>query len=293
MSNDPNYPQPPQPEPVLPFGVTTIQAGALRSMTHDKLATFSLGTTKKTAFQKHKEALEAKRKQQELEAQAELSQWVEQFEGSDKPKAFVRGGVMGGDRGSGSSSGGGGGGGGRSGGGGGNTKRPSQPSAAAQSMFGVPDDGVESPAAAAATTRSSLLLRSPPHARSLARSLARLLPRRPPAPSPRHCPLTVLPMHPPSYTIAAPSALTRRHRRREHRWCSAPSWPSAGCGQEARRPTDPAASGQQRTLLGRPPLHPGRHEEGDQALSDGFLHGGASARAGGEGARRSALARPR
>ena len=71
-------------------------------MTTDMLASFSLGATKKTAFQKHKEAKEAKRRAEEEAAQAEYAQWVEQFEGDgDKPKAFVRGGVMGGDGGGG------------------------------------------------------------------------------------------------------------------------------------------------------------------------------------------------
>ena len=89
----------PPPGHQLPFGMTaeTIKPGAVRSMTTDKLATFSLGATKKTPFQKHKEAKEAKRKQQEEAAAAELSQWVEEFEGDDdQPKQqFVRGGVMG------------------------------------------------------------------------------------------------------------------------------------------------------------------------------------------------------
>ena len=46
----------------LPYGLTpeALKPGAVRSMTSDKLATFSLGGTKKTPFQKHKEALEAK-----------------------------------------------------------------------------------------------------------------------------------------------------------------------------------------------------------------------------------------
>ena len=35
----------------LPFGLETIKPGAVRSMTTDKLATFSLGATTKTPFQ--------------------------------------------------------------------------------------------------------------------------------------------------------------------------------------------------------------------------------------------------
>jgi U2-associated protein SR140 len=48
----------------LPYGLdhTSIKPGAVRSMTSDKLASFSLGNSKKTPFQKHKEAKEAKRK---------------------------------------------------------------------------------------------------------------------------------------------------------------------------------------------------------------------------------------
>ena len=82
----------------LPFGLQQVKPGAVRNMTTEKLASFSLGASRKTPFQKHLEAKEAKRKQQEEEAAAELSQWVEQFEvPSGKPK-FVRGGTMGGVR---------------------------------------------------------------------------------------------------------------------------------------------------------------------------------------------------
>ena len=82
----------------LPFGLKpdTIKPGAVRSMTSDKLATFSLGGTKKTPFQKHKEMLEQKRKMEEDAQAAELAQWQEDFEsGGDRPKQqFVRGGVI-------------------------------------------------------------------------------------------------------------------------------------------------------------------------------------------------------
>ena len=40
----------------LPFGLETIKPGAVRSMTSDKLASFSLGATKKTPFQVHARA---------------------------------------------------------------------------------------------------------------------------------------------------------------------------------------------------------------------------------------------
>eukprot|EP00310_Coccolithus_braarudii_P021851 CAMPEP_0183345332 /NCGR_PEP_ID=MMETSP0164_2-20130417/10796_1 /TAXON_ID=221442 /ORGANISM="Coccolithus pelagicus ssp braarudi, Strain PLY182g" /LENGTH=471 /DNA_ID=CAMNT_0025516465 /DNA_START=45 /DNA_END=1456 /DNA_ORIENTATION=- len=82
----------------LPYGLdtATIKPGAVRSMTTDKLASFSLGGTKKTPFQKHKEALEAKRKAEAEQTAAEYAQWVEDFEGdADKPKQFISGGVMG------------------------------------------------------------------------------------------------------------------------------------------------------------------------------------------------------
>ena len=55
--SDPNFPQPnhqhqqQQPQASLPFGIETIKPGAVRSMTTDKLASFSLGGTKKTAYQ--------------------------------------------------------------------------------------------------------------------------------------------------------------------------------------------------------------------------------------------------
>ena len=97
----------------LPYGLETIKAGALRSMTTDKLASFSLGATKKTPYQvgrprrplpsractrthparapwlwqKLKEAKEAKRREQEEAAQAELNAWVEQFDGGDEQGA--------------------------------------------------------------------------------------------------------------------------------------------------------------------------------------------------------------
>ena len=85
-------------QPSLPYGLKqqSLQAGAVRNMTSEKLTSFALGGTKKTAFQKHKEALEAKRKMEEDAAAAELAQWQEDFESeaSDKPKRFVRGGVI-------------------------------------------------------------------------------------------------------------------------------------------------------------------------------------------------------
>ena len=151
----------------LPFGIETIKPGAVRSMTTDKLSSFSLGQTKKTAFQvrlrifnihrarshtpffhfpqKAKEAKEAKRRAEEEAAQAELNNWVEQFDaGGDDRMSFVRGGVQGGTASSASSRG---------------------PSAAARSMFSQPaDDDGESlrssrPPRAPHTT---LLLPSPP-----------------------------------------------------------------------------------------------------------------------------------
>ena len=81
----------------LPYGMdpSELKPGSMRSMTSDKLASFSLGGTKKTAFQKHKEMLEAKRKQQEDATAVEMAKWVEEFEGGgDNQKQFVRGGVI-------------------------------------------------------------------------------------------------------------------------------------------------------------------------------------------------------
>ncbi len=81
--------------PQLPFGLQAdqLKAGAVRNMTSDKLATFSVGGMKKTPFQKHKEALEAKRREQEAQAAAELAKWEEDFDSSaaDRPKQFVKG----------------------------------------------------------------------------------------------------------------------------------------------------------------------------------------------------------
>jgi hypothetical protein len=84
----------------LPFGLEpgSIKPGAIRSMTTDKLASFSLGGTKKTAFQKRKEELAAKRKEQEDALAAEQARFIEEFEGGpDKPKRFVRAGETDGD----------------------------------------------------------------------------------------------------------------------------------------------------------------------------------------------------
>eukprot|EP00966_Prymnesium_polylepis_P021738 499696-Prymnesium_polylepis.1 len=80
----------------LPYGLEAgaIKPGAVRSMTSDKLASFSLGTTKKTPFQKHQEAKAAKRKAEDEAAKAEMQQWVETFESGSEPKKFVRGGVI-------------------------------------------------------------------------------------------------------------------------------------------------------------------------------------------------------
>ena len=80
----------------LPYGLDqgSIKPGAVRSMTSDKLASFSLGTTKKTPFQKHQEAKAAKRKAEEEAAKAEMAQWVETFESAGSEKKFVRGGVI-------------------------------------------------------------------------------------------------------------------------------------------------------------------------------------------------------
>jgi U2-associated protein SR140 len=124
----------------LPFGLKpdTIKPGAVRSMTSDKLATFSLGGTKKTPFQKHKEALEAKRKKEEEQTAAEYAQWVSDFEDPGSTKQFVKGDTI--NHGNTGSSGFGAGGGA---GGGGPFRQPpgrKAPSAAVQSMFGQEED---------------------------------------------------------------------------------------------------------------------------------------------------------
>merc|ERR1719460_2886847 len=75
-----------QPAATLPYGLETIKPGAVRMMTNDKLSKFSLGQTKKTPFQRRKEELEAKRKEQEAAAQRELEKFQEEFDSEDKPK---------------------------------------------------------------------------------------------------------------------------------------------------------------------------------------------------------------
>ena len=124
----------------LPYGLDqgSIKPGAVRSMTSDKLASFSLGTTKKTPFQKHQEAKAAKRKAEEEAAKAEMAQWVETFESAGSEKKFVRGGVIeqGNPRAPAPP------GGGRAGPGSASSSRPParEPSAATKSMFSVDDD---------------------------------------------------------------------------------------------------------------------------------------------------------
>ena len=75
----------------LPYGLDpqSIKPGAVRSMTSDKLASFSLGTTKKTPFQKHQEAKAAKRKAEEEAAAAEYAQWVDSFESDESASRRV------------------------------------------------------------------------------------------------------------------------------------------------------------------------------------------------------------
>jgi len=120
--------------PQLPFGLQAdqLKAGAVRNMTSDKLATFSVGGMKKTPFQKHKEALEAKRREQEAQAAAELAKWEEDFDSSaaDRPKQFVKGETIQQGQAGGSSS---------------RAPPPARgaPSAAARSMFSAPADDVD------------------------------------------------------------------------------------------------------------------------------------------------------
>ncbi|ORX92772.1 hypothetical protein K493DRAFT_263093 [Basidiobolus meristosporus CBS 931.73] len=81
----------------LPWGVTpeTLQPGTIKQITKDKLQAFSVGKYKKTAFQKHREELEMKKKKETEDAAKVYAEFVASFEEEpDMPKAFVKGGTL-------------------------------------------------------------------------------------------------------------------------------------------------------------------------------------------------------
>lgn len=68
---------------ILPWGVSGIQPGSLKTITTDKLATFAIGANKKSRFQKAKEEKEAKAKAEAEEAANVYNSFVASFEGDD------------------------------------------------------------------------------------------------------------------------------------------------------------------------------------------------------------------
>ncbi|KAG9289214.1 hypothetical protein G9A89_022524 [Geosiphon pyriformis] len=76
----------------LPWGINAPKPGSAKSLTKNKLQAFSIGTHKKTPFQKHKEELELKKKQESEEAAKVYAEFVASFEKEEgSGKAFIKG----------------------------------------------------------------------------------------------------------------------------------------------------------------------------------------------------------
>ncbi|CAG8458007.1 11129_t:CDS:10 [Scutellospora calospora] len=79
-------------EKKLPWGINATKPGSAKTLTKTKLQAFSIGTHKKTPFQKHKEELEQKKKQESEEAAKVYAEFVASFEKDEGGgKAFVKG----------------------------------------------------------------------------------------------------------------------------------------------------------------------------------------------------------
>ncbi|KAF0466800.1 Pub1p [Gigaspora margarita] len=79
-------------EKKLPWGINTTKPGSAKTLTKTKLQAFSIGTHKKTPFQKHKEELEQKKKQESEEAAKVYAEFVASFEKDEGGgKTFVKG----------------------------------------------------------------------------------------------------------------------------------------------------------------------------------------------------------
>ncbi|RHZ47319.1 hypothetical protein Glove_585g12 [Diversispora epigaea] len=79
-------------EKKLPWGINSTKPGSAKTLTKTKLQAFSIGTHKKTPFQKHKEELELKKKQESEEAAKVYAEFVASFEKEDGAgKTFVKG----------------------------------------------------------------------------------------------------------------------------------------------------------------------------------------------------------
>ncbi|CAG8617970.1 2093_t:CDS:10 [Rhizophagus irregularis] len=79
-------------EKKLPWGINATKPGSAKTLTKTKLQAFSIGTHKKTPFQKHKEELELKKKQESEEAAKVYAEFVASFEKEEGAgKTFVKG----------------------------------------------------------------------------------------------------------------------------------------------------------------------------------------------------------
>ncbi|CAI2181846.1 4461_t:CDS:10 [Funneliformis geosporum] len=79
-------------EKKLPWGINSTKPGSAKTLTKTKLQAFSIGTHKKTPFQKHKEELELKKKQESEEAAKVYAEFVASFEKEEGAgKTFVKG----------------------------------------------------------------------------------------------------------------------------------------------------------------------------------------------------------
>nr|CAG8581504.1 4716_t:CDS:10 [Entrophospora candida] len=79
-------------EKKLPWGINSTKPGSAKALTKNKLQAFSIGTHKKTPFQRHKEELELKKKQESEEAAKVYAEFVASFENDESAgKAFVKG----------------------------------------------------------------------------------------------------------------------------------------------------------------------------------------------------------
>jgi U2-associated protein SR140 len=80
--------------PMMPWGLQgqKIQPGSMKTISEDKLASFAVGTQKKSRFQKQREEKEAKKKQEEEETAKLFDSFVASFTEDDDSKTFVRGG---------------------------------------------------------------------------------------------------------------------------------------------------------------------------------------------------------
>ncbi|KAJ3278163.1 U2 snRNP-associated SURP domain-containing protein [Borealophlyctis nickersoniae] len=79
----------------LPWGLSQVQAGTVKKINPTKLQAFTVGTHKKTPFQKQKEAEEAKKKKEDEEAARVYADFVASFDQDDsKSKTWVKGSTL-------------------------------------------------------------------------------------------------------------------------------------------------------------------------------------------------------